>query len=136
MLKIKFSKAKIIELKDWDDAVQEFYEKPYSFQQQDGCKGQGVYRFSVPSDDSPYDFENDTVEEKVNSREMGVSFEAWLKRDFTQPLKNETSEEREDPWAIELWWHRNFYPHIDMIVKDFYEKEILKKGDYIILIDW
>nr|DAI39746.1 MAG TPA: Ftsk gamma domain [Caudoviricetes sp.] len=35
-----------------------------------------------------------------------------------------------------MFWDRNFYPHVSMIIKDLENKGILKEGEYIINIDW
>lgn len=132
--KLKVKKVNIIELSDWDDLVTEVYKKPYSFQQQDGCQSRGLFRFSVPSEDelSEYDFPNDTVPEIVNHDEQGVSFKAWLARDPKQPLRSKKS----DSSSLDLWWARNFYPNIFMIIDDLHKKGIIKEGEYSIDIDW
>lgn len=62
---------------------------------------------------------------------MGVSFKAWLERDPKQKLPN-----REDEFCIYLWWARNFYPHLDMVVQDLYTKGLIEPGEYAIEIDW
>ena len=118
-----------MEVGDWDRFVQDAYGRPYSFQQQDGCKFRGVHCLLVPSLED--DFENETVPEVVNHSKMGVSFKAWLARDPEQPLRN-----RLDPWALELWWHRNFYPAIEAVANDLHEKGLLEAGKYMINIDW
>ena len=128
MLKIKNT----IDVDDWDNLVQETYNRPYSFQQQDGCKSRGVEYITVPESD-PYDYENDTVPENVNDPEMGVSFKAWLERDPKQKLSN--PEDQQD-YCLGLWWDRNFYPHISMIINDLHAKGLLEEGEYIIDIDW
>lgn len=128
---LKTSTKKFIELQDWDDLVRKTYGRIYSFQQQDGCKDRGTFEFSVPSDDFENDFENDTVPEEVNHEEMGVSFKAWLARDPKQPIKDQ-----EYDWELSLWWQRNFYPSIDMVIKDLHEKGLIEPGEYVIVIDW
>lgn len=128
---MKYTNRKIIEMQDWDDLVTETYDKPYSFQQQEGCKDRGVFTFEVPIEED--DFENDTIEEKVNGEEMGVSFKAWLARDPKQPL---ASKGDQDFWSIDLFWTRNFYPHVSMLISDLHKKGLLEEGEYIINIDW
>ena len=118
---------------DWSGFVSEHYGKIYSFQQQDGCKERGIYQFSVP-DKYPEDFENDTIPEVVNGDEMGVSFKAWLERDIKQPLNSKDQWDRTR--GTDLFWKRNFYPHISMIVNDLHEKGLLPAGEYVINIDW
>lgn len=128
MLKIR--KENVVEVSDWDSLVTETYKRPYSFQQQDGCKSRGVFRFSVPDDEMRDDFENDTVEERVNGDEMGVSFKAWLERDPKKSINGEIG------YSIGLWWDRNFYPNIQMVADDLHSKGLLDAGEYTIDIDW
>ena len=131
---IKTQTIQMIDVSDWDDLVVKTYDRSYSFQQQDGCKDRGKEYVSVLED--PYDYENDTVPEVVNHREMGVSFEAWLKRDPKAPLTDKEENCREDQWAIDMWWERNFYPSADMIAKDLHERGLLDDGEHVICIDW
>ena len=129
---MKIRTEKVIDVDEWDKLVKKTYGRVYSFQQQDGCKSRGTFRFSVPAE--IYDFKNDTIPEIVNGPKEGVSFAAWLARDPKAPLSGENG--RTDQWAIDLWWARNFYPDISMVINDLYEKGLLKKGDYAINIDW
>lgn len=130
---IKYKNTKIINLFDFDKLVQETYNRPYSFQQQDGCKDRGIYQFEVPNKWVFEDFENDSLPEVVNGDEMGVSFKAWLERDPKQKLSN---PEDQQSWSIDLWWERNFYPNVDMIIDDLYKKGLIESGEYSIKIDW
>ena len=126
---IRTRTEKLIDVQDWDALVTETYGRPYSFQQQDGCKERQLVHITVP--DECEDFENDTVPEIVNGDEMGVSFKAWLARDPKTPLKD-----RDDAFGLTLWWERNFYPDVQMIANDLYEKGLIEAGDYMINIDW
>lgn len=74
----------VIDVSEWDKLVQKTYGKPYSFQQQDGCKDRGNFYLTVPEEADDYD--NDTIPEIVNHSEMGVSFKAWLARDVKKKL--------------------------------------------------
>lgn len=127
---MKIKTEKVIEVSDWDDLVQKTYGRTYSFQQQGGCKSRGMFRFEVPAEAE--DFENDSIPEVVNGREMGVSFTAWLAREPKQQL----SSGREDQWGIDLWWARNFYPDFQMVANDLHKKGLLDAGEYVIEIDW
>ncbi len=60
---------------------------------------------------------------------MGVTFAAWIERDPEQTMLH-------DPSNRELWWERNFYPSVDMIMKDLHEKGLIEAGEYAIEIDW
>ena len=129
---IKYTNVKQISVDDWDDLVTETYDRTYNFQQQDGCKERQTCRITVPVK-NPQDYKRDTVPEFVNHEEMGVSFEAWLKRDPDQKLSD--SQYQHD-WALAMWWDRNFYPHVDMIINDLHSKGLLEAGEYEIDIDW
>ena len=126
-----YSLQKVISLQDWDNLVESTYGRPYSFQQQDGCKERQRVHISIP--DHPYDYENETVPEVVNGDEMGVSFAAWLARDPKQKLN---ADDWDSPSAIIMWWERNFYPDVQMIANDLHAKGLIEAGDYVIDIDW
>ena len=120
----------IIDSWDWDDLVTKTYGRPYSFQQQDGCKQRGTVSISVPDDAE--DFDNDTVPEIVNHNDMGVSFKAWLARD---PKKQLNNKDNQTSCSLGLWWGRNFYPDVNMVANDLHAKGLLNAGDYTINID-
>ena len=125
---MKIKTVKMIEETDFSSLVQKTYGRTYCLQQQDGCKDRGIEEIKVPVK-HPYDYDNDEIPEVVNHDTMGVSFEAWLTRDPVQAI--EGSEH-----GLELWWCRNFYPHLDMVINDLYKKGLLEAGDYLINIDW
>jgi len=127
---MKIRTEQVIDVDEWDKFVEKTYGRKYQFQQQDGCKDRGSWRFAVPSKDTD-DFENDSILEIVNGPERGVSFAAWLARDPKKPIPN-----RRDDWELDLWWSRNFYPNFQMVANDLYEKGLLEKGHYTINIDW
>lgn len=129
---IKTKTEQVIDLQDWDDLVVETYGRPYSFQQQDGCKERQRVRITIP--DQAYDFENDSIPEEVNGNEMGVSFAAWLARDPEQKLDTEDEWDREN--GLDLFWERNFYPDVQMIANDLHAKGLIPAGEYVIDIDW
>lgn len=129
---LKTRTEKVIDVGDWDTLVQETYNRPYRFQQQDGCKERQRVRITIP--DEPYDFGNDTVPEEVNHEDMGVSFEAWLTRDPSQKIPPKNPDFGND--FTEMWWNRNFYPDVQMIANDLHEKGLVEAGDYVIDIDW
>lgn len=131
MSKLKTRTETIIDLSDWDKLVKETYKRPYSFQQQDGCRDRGKFKFKVPTQAA--DYPNDTVPEIVNHNDMGVSFKAWLARDTKQKLSNHDDQE---DYCLDLWWERNFYPDIQMIANDLNAKGLLPAGSYTIDIDW
>lgn len=65
---------------------------------------------------------------------MGVSFKAWLARDPKQPLNSPDEWDRKN--GLSLWWQRNFYPDVQMVANDLYEKGLIEAGEYVIDIDW
>ena len=129
-MSLKNKKKKIISDSDWDQLVQKTYGRIYCFQQQDGCKDRGLFRFSVPNSET-CDFEKDSIVEEVNGPEMGVSFKAWLERDPKQKIPNQ-----EYDWELGLFWGRNFYPEFQMVANDLNKRGLLPDGDYAIDIDW
>lgn len=126
---MKIQTKKVIEVDEWDSLVEKTYGRTYSFQQQDGCRARGVFHLTVPA--KPNDFENDSVPEKVNHEQRGVSFQSWINRDPKKPIPNQKYD-----FELELWWQRNFYPDVQMVANDLHSKGLLEAGDYIIEIDW
>lgn len=120
---IKTKSVQMIDVGDFDDLVTKTYGRPYSFQQQDGCKERGTFDLTVPCDIN--DFENDTVPEEINGDEMGVSFSAWLARDPKEWKRTKLHR-----------WERNFYPTIESVANDLHAKGLLPAGEYVIDIDW
>ena len=115
---------KVFSLQEWDNLVESTYNKPYSFQQQDGCKERGTFYFTVPI--GYEDYEDREPPESYKTSIMGVSFKSWLKHNISEnPSLSET-----------LLWKRLFYSHVSMIINDLYKKGLIKEGDYIINIDW
>jgi len=146
---MKMKNVNIISLQDFDELVKKTYGKIYSFQQQDGCKDRQTVYFSVPYEDAE-DFKNDKIPEIINGDKMGVSFKSWLEKNPESPLNPNPDELKEciyywgedvNEWCsskshIELFWDRNFYPHVSMIVNDLHAKGLLPAGEYGIEIDW
>jgi hypothetical protein len=126
---IKIQNKQIIAVSDWDNLVKQTYGRPYSFQQQDDCKQRGTEYITIP--EYPEDYENDTIPEVINGPEMGVSFAAWLARDPKQ-----WNGEEQRSYTLDLFWHRNFYPHVSMIANDLHAKGLIPAGEYGIEIDW
>lgn len=119
----------IIALKEWDELVIDTYGKPYSFQQQDGCKPKGIFWLSIPKLASNY--EHTSLPEEINGYRKGVSFETWLDR-HPKAWNGKAADEL----YIDLFWSRNFYPNVQMIANDLYEKGLIEAGEYVIKIDW
>lgn len=128
---IKYENKKIIEVDDWDDLVKNTYNKPYSFQQQDGCKSRGIFKISIPSKSTDDAYMHYSIPEIINGEKMGVKFKVWLERDSKQPIPNQKYD-----LELNLFWERNFYPCVYKVANDLYEKGLIESGDYIINIDW
>ena len=121
----------VIDVSDWDALVTETYGRPYSFQQQDGCKARGRESLTV-SLCEPDDYDNEVVvPDVINGEEMGVSFTAWLARD-PKEWNGEVGDER---W-LDLFWERNFYPTAESIGNDLLKRGLIEAGEYVIDIDW
>ena len=130
---IRTRTEQVITVQDWDELVQKTYGRPYSFQQQDGCKERQRVQIQIP-DEETYDFENQTVPETVNHEDRGVSFQAWLQRDPKQKLN--AMDERDREHGLDLWWTRNFYPDVQMVANDLHARGLIPTGQYSIDIDW
>lgn len=130
---IKFRNEKVIDVEEWDRLVSETYGRPYSLQQQDGCVDRQRLYISAPEVDA-CDFDRDSIPEVVNGDVMGVSFEAWLNRDPNQPLNS--LDEWDRKYGIDLFWQRNFYPSLGVVINDLHKKGLIPTGVYVIDIDW
>lgn len=128
---MKVKNVKMIDVSEWDKLVSDTYNRPYSFQQQDGCQSRGTYDLTIPSKYTEDDEMNDSIPEVVNGEKMGVKFKVWLERDPKQSIGNKKKD-----WNIELFWERNFYPNIETVANDLYKKGLIESGSYVIDIDW
>ena len=81
------------------------------------------------------DYTNDSLPEVVNTQNMGVSFKAWLKRDPKQKLLSDDKYDNNNNNKT-LWWNRKFYPNVQMVLNDLYDKCLLEAGEYVIDINW
>ena len=135
-MNLKTAQKTVIEVEDWNEFIVETYKIPYDLQQQEGCLERGTVEFSVPCENTPIDFENDSIVEKVNGPEEGVSFEAWLRRDPTMKLKDEDDSGDLSNFNIRIFYHRNFYPSFSVLVQDLYNRNLIEAGKYTINIDW
>lgn len=129
---MKFRPEKVVDVDEWDKLVSETYGRPYTFQQQDGCKDRGTYTLTVPDS---YDWESealdDVSEDSDEEYPTAVKFEKWLSRDPKQSLQNQEYE-----WELSLWWERQFYPYIETVANDLHKRGLLEAGEYLIVIDW
>lgn len=86
--------------------------------------------FAVPAQ-IPEDYENTSVPEVINGEEIGVSFAAWRSRE-----PKEWKGDKQDKSNISMFWERNFYPHVEMVMNDLHAKGLVEAGEYVIDIDW
>jgi hypothetical protein len=128
---MKITPVNMITSYEFSELVSETYGRPYEFQQQDGCRDRGFERFRVPPE-YVEDFEATEIPEDINGPEMGVSFQAWLTRDPETPVGGNEARYQ----LISLFWERNFYPHITMVINDLHARGLLPAGEYIMVIDW
>jgi hypothetical protein len=89
----------------------------------------GSIDVTVP--DEPDDYQATEIPEVVNGEAMGASFAAWLARDPKAPVGTRT-----EAYAIDLFWSRNFYPRLSMVLNDLHARGLLEAGEYSIIIDW
>jgi len=129
---MKIKTIKQITSQDWDKLVIETYGKHYCFQQQDGCKPEGVEIINT-SEKYLEDFESTEIPFEINGEEMGVTFKTWLDATPEEIDKHFAFNEN---YGNELFWERNFYPHVSMIANDLYKKGLLEDGEYQIVIAW
>lgn len=132
---LEYATVKMVNLYSWDKLVQQTYGKPYSFQQQEGCKDRGTHTLVVPCD---YANEMDAgmpddIPFEINGDEMGVKFSTWLK---TTPEDINRDHPENYPGANRLFWDRNFYPDVSILANDLYDKGLIEAGTYVIKIDW
>ena len=125
---LKTSKKVTVTCQDWDEFVVKTYGRPYCFQQQDGCRFKGTMPFSVPADRHDITSNDRGFGEKGV---MGVSFKSWLERDPKKPFDGQKYD-----FELEMWWHRNFYPSLSMIINDLHARGLLEEGEYTMIIDW
>lgn len=131
---IKYKTEKVIQVRDWDNLVEETYGKIYSFQQQDGCQSRGVVHLTIPDKWTNDEEMNDEIPFEINGEEMGVKFQVWL--DTTVEDVNAKFEPESYPGQNSLFWERNFYPDLQTVANDLYNKGLIEAGDYTINIDW
>jgi len=119
-MKLKTKEATIIEVSDWDELVRKVYKRPYSYQQQDGCRGIGIYKIEVP----------------FCWAELEFSVEDWLSVEYTVPFTTKSGEVLKEKWHVDMHWEREVYPEIELIANDLHSKGLLKAGTYYINVDW
>lgn len=132
--RLEVQTKKVIDVDDWNRFIEDTYWKTYHFQQQDWCKDRGVESF-IASKTEYESYKNDSVPFKVNWDKMWVSLDAWLKMDTETAREKLPADEKKD-YCIDLFFERNFYPHIEELASDLCKKWLLEEWEYTINIDW
>jgi hypothetical protein len=114
---LKYKTQRVIDLRDWDQLVKDTYGKEYSFQQQDGCRERQQYYIEIPSKWT----NDDTMPDEPSKNEQGVKFSVWLE---------------ENPSWSGLDIIRNFYPDVETLANDLFDKGLIEEGVYVIDVDW
>lgn len=114
---MKTKTVKIAEVNDFDELVMNTYGIPYNFQQQGGCKNTSIEYFCFPFNG---DYTNTTLPFEINGKTRGISFEVWKNHDMEE-LKKMFS----DDWEVGMFYARNFYPHIERLLQDLVDKELI-----------
>lgn len=127
----------VIDVSDLDDLVKEVYGKPYKLQQQNGCMERqhiSVYvgKEVVEGDENEYGDIHESIPLIINGNDMCVKFDTWLNATPEQHKEEMCWED----WEVELFWFRNFYPDLNVLLYDLYKKGLIEKGSYDINIDW
>lgn len=134
---LKYKIERVVDVSDWDELVMDTYKKSYSFQQQDGCKSRGVVHITIPEECE--DYGELEIPYKINGDDMCVNFKVWLNtsiEDINTKFEEVNGKPESYPGQNDLFWERNFYPAVQMIANDLFEKGLIEAGDYTINIDW
>jgi hypothetical protein len=120
---MRIKSVKLIDETEFSQLVREAYGRPYRLQQQDHCMGQNeIELITIPDEgidiDDPQRFEEWRDAEAPESR--GVDQFGDMRWD----------------WEVELHWEREFYPPLQELVNDMYERSLLPQGDYAIRAYW
>ena len=107
---ISYREVRMIWELDFSKLVTETYGRPYSLQQQDPMLGQNeIIEVTVPDHPSVADPEQ--------------HFAEWLGREV------EASPDV-------LWWHREFYPELQVVLNDLRVRGLIEPGEYVIHAWW
>ena len=129
---LKYNNVREVRVQDWNKLVIDTYVRPYNLQQQDGCKPRGVEALVVPSYDINEDeYVHKSIDETDTDGEMGVFFEAWLERKIDKEIPNQRYS-----FELKTFWHRRFYPMLQVVANDLFERGLVEQGRYLIVIDW
>ena len=71
---LKFKTKKVIDCSDWDKLVTNTYNKPYCFQQQDGCQSRGLVNITIPDDNKYEAYMRGLFSRKFNRCKVFCSF--------------------------------------------------------------
>lgn len=81
-----------------------------------------------------YDYSNESIKfDLYSDYEMGIKFEIWKNSTFDE-IKSNFPDDNDS--AITTFIERNFYPAIQVVANDLYNRGLIEAGSYIINIDW
>ena len=118
----------ILKAHQLNQLVMQTYGRPYAFNQQEDSKGTDVHFYDIPVE-NPRDYSRTEMPDVINGLQQGISFETWLNRDITQ-----WNGKPENAHQLKLFWVRNFYPCVEMVLNDLQVKDLIPAGKYAICI--
>jgi len=131
---MKVSTIRMVYVDDFNQFVTETYGRPYNFQQQEDRREKELLWIEVPTEKPVDEFAGKDIPKDYSTKEMRVDFDIWVARDPKEQIK--CPPDREDrSWTLLLWWERNFYPDINMILWDLYNRGLIESGEYYINMD-
>lgn len=117
----------VVPCEEFDELVRKTYNRPYCIQQQNNTALETIVKINI---NNAQDYPSVKIEGHPDVWDIdGVSFADWINRDPKEKLNDMM-----DDWEIDLWWQRHFYPELNTIAKDLYQKGLLDKKTYKILI--
>lgn len=121
-------KTTFIEYTDWNNFIQSVYNKPYDLLQQVDSEST-IITMSVPGNVDNTKINKD-IPENIDENELRcVELETWLNKDPQEENPNFKYKSHQTHW-----WKRYFYPDIQAIANDLYEKGLLEEGNYTIYV--
>ena len=136
---LEYKTIRVIKEHDFNELVTNTYGLPYKLQQQNGIMERQYFEIYIDSeeviegDETEYDDIHESIPLEINGPERLVRFGTWVNSNPTDIMK-EAGWTKE--YEIRLFYHRNFYPPLDMLLGDLYKKGLLEEGTFYINIDW
>lgn len=125
-MKLKTSTRQIIDIRDFDNLVEETYGRPYSLQQQNFMGQETYYDFEVPESWDGWDFDG--------FEGYPVPFKEWCEAD--PEIDPKTGRPWSPSYEKRLHWEREFYPDFEELMHDLNLRGELDPGKYSIHVWW